>query len=210
MLPVVKNDGFLLDGPEDGPPFLFAHGAGGAMDTPFMNGVAAALAERGVRVIRFEFPYMRARREGKRSGAPDRQPILLQAWRDAIRDSGAPHPCIGGKSLGGRMASMIADEVGAAGLICFGYPFHPPGKPERLRVEHLRSMATPTLIVQGERDPFGSRQEVAKYELAPTIALEWLPDGDHSFRPRRSSGSTESANIARAVLVAAAFIGRQG
>ena len=206
MLPVVTDDGFLIEGPENAPSFVFAHGAGGAMDTPFMNRVAAGLAERGVRVIRFEFPYMRARREGRRSGAPDRQPILLQSWRDAIRLSGAVRPFIGGKSLGGRMASMIADEMGAAGLICFGYPFHPPGNPQRLRVEHLQSIATPTLIIQGERDPFGTSQEVAEYGLAKTISIEWLPDGDHSLRPRRASGSTELGNITRAIDAAAAFI----
>jgi len=205
MLTVVTND-FLIDGPEDAPSFLFAHGAGGAMDTPFMNRVASGLAERGVRVIRFEFPYMRARREGRRSGAPDRQPVLLEAWRDAIRQSGVARPFIGGKSLGGRMASMIADEMGASGLICFGYPFHPPGNPQRLRVEHLQSIATPTLILQGERDPFGTAEEVAGYGLAKSIIVEWLPDGDHSLRPRRASGRTEHGNIAQAVETAASFI----
>jgi predicted alpha/beta-hydrolase family hydrolase len=209
MLTGVTND-FLTDGPEDAPSFLFAHGAGGAMDTPFMNRVASGLAERGVRVIRFEFPYMRARREGKRSGAPDRQPVLLEAWRDAIRQSGVARPFIGGKSLGGRMASMIADEIGAPGLICFGYPFHPPGNPQRLRVEHLQSIATPTLILQGERDPFGTPEEVAGYGLAKAISVEWLPDGDHSLRPRRASGRTELGNIAQAVERAASFILERG
>jgi predicted alpha/beta-hydrolase family hydrolase len=202
----VENDGFLMDGPEDAPLFIFAHGAGGAMDTPFMNRVAKGLGERGVRVIRFEFPYMRARREGKRSGAPDRQPVLLDSWRDAIGRAGVARPFIGGKSLGGRMASMVADESGAAGLICFGYPFHPPGKRDRLRVDHLRAMATPTLIIQGERDPFGTPEDVAEYALASVVRIEWVTDGDHSFKPRRASGSTENANINRAVELAAAFI----
>ncbi|HET7705348.1 MAG TPA: alpha/beta family hydrolase [Thermoanaerobaculia bacterium] len=205
----MEHDEFLADGPPDGPVFIFAHGAGGAMDTPFMNRVAAGLADRGIRVLRFEFPYMRARREGKRSGAPDRQPILLESWRDAIRRSGATRPFIGGKSLGGRMASMVADEMNAAGLICFGYPFHPPGNPERTRVEHLRSIATPTVIIQGERDPFGTPEEVAGYGLAPTIRVEWLPDGDHSFKPRRASGVTETENVHRAIELAGHFIGGQ-
>lgn len=200
---------FLADGPLDGPLFLFAHGAGGAMDTPFMNRVAAGLADRGVRVLRFEFPYMRARREGKRSGAPDRQPVLLESWRDAIRRSGAERPFIGGKSLGGRMASMVADEVNAAGLVCFGYPFHPPGNPGRTRVEHLRSIGTPTLIIQGERDPFGTPEEVAGYGLGAAIRVEWLRDGDHSFKPRRASGGTELQNVHRAIELAADFIRRQ-
>lgn len=202
----MELDPFLVDGPEDAPVFLFAHGAGGAMDTPFMNRVAAGLGERGIRVMRFEFPYMRARREGKRSGAPDRQPVLLEAWRSAIRHAGVARPFVGGKSLGGRMASMIADEMNAAGLICFGYPFHPPGNSERTRVEHLRSIATPTLIVQGERDPFGTPEEVAVYGLGPAIRVEWLPDGDHSFKPRRASGVTEVENVHRAIELAAGFI----
>lgn len=179
------------------------------MDTPFMTRVAEGLGERGVRVIRFEFPYMRMRRVGKRVGAPDRQPVLLDSWRDAIRRSGAVRPFIGGKSLGGRMASMIADESGVAGLVCFGYPFHPPGNRERLRVAHLGSIATATLIIQGERDPFGTREDVAGYELASAITIEWLTDGDHSFRPRRGSGVTEMANVHRAVDLAADFIRRR-
>jgi predicted alpha/beta-hydrolase family hydrolase len=202
----VERDDFLVEGPANGPLFIFAHGAGGAMDTPFMNRVAAGLAERGVRVMRFEFPYMRARRDGKRSGAPARQPVLLESWRDAIRRSGVARPFVGGKSLGGRMASMVADEMNAAGLICFGYPFHPPGNPERTRVEHLRSIDTPALIIQGERDPFGTPEEVAGYGLGAAIRVEWLRDGDHSFKPRRASGVTEAENVHRAIELAAEFI----
>ena len=198
---------FLADGPESGPVFIFAHGAGGAMDTPFMNRVANDLASRDVRVLRFEFPYMSARRgNGRKGGAPDRQPILLESWREAIRQSGAERPFIGGKSMGGRMASMIADDMNAAGLICLGYPFHPPGSPERLRIEHLRTIGTPTLIVQGTRDPFGSPEEVASYELASSVTVEWLTDGNHSFTPRKGSGVTESDNLRRAVDLMADFI----
>lgn len=197
---------FLADGPEKAPVFLFAHGAGGAMDSPFMNRVARDVASDDIRVLRFEFPYMRARREGKGRGAPDRQPVLLESWRDAIRQSGDARPFIGGKSMGGRMASMIADEMNVAGLICLGYPFHPPGSPQRLRVDHLRSLRTPALIIQGARDPFGTPQEVETYELAPAISVEWLPDGDHSFKPRKSSGVTEATNLQRAVELIRAFI----
>ena len=107
------------------------------------------------------------------------------------------------------MASMVADEMNAAGLVCFGYPFHPPGNPERTRVEHLRSIVTPALILQGERDPFGTPQEVAGYGLGPAIRVEWLVDGDHSFKPRRASGATEMENVHRAIELAAEFIHRQ-
>jgi predicted alpha/beta-hydrolase family hydrolase len=101
---------------------------------------------------------------------------------------------IGGKSMGGRIASLVADAAGVAGLICLGYPFHPVGKPDHLRVEHLQKIKTPTLIVQGERDPFGGQEEVAAYKLSPAIRLAWAEDGDHSFKPRRTSGRAEPQN----------------
>jgi predicted alpha/beta-hydrolase family hydrolase len=111
-----------------------------------------------------------------------------------IEELGAKNLVIGGKSLGGRIASLMADEAGLAGLICLGYPFHPVGQPEKVRVDHLRDLKTPTLIVQGERDPFGTKSEVAKYMLSKAIQVYWLPDGDHSFKPRKSSGRTEQEN----------------
>lgn len=177
---------YLADGPSDSPHvFLFAHGAGGAMDSPFMAQVAREMGERGIRVVRFEFPYMAARREGKKSGAPDRQPVLLDTWRRVIEEhGGGPRVFIGGKSLGGRMASMVADEAGARGLVCFGYPFHPPGKPERTRTAHLAEMHTPALILQGTRDPFGTPDEVSAYVLAKAIRIEWLQGGDHSLKSK--------------------------
>src|ERR1700733_5899216 len=82
-----------------------------------------------------------------------------------------------------RISSLVADEVGVAGLVCLGYPFHPVGKPDRLRVEHLRTIKTPTLIMQGERDGFGNREEVAGYKVSPAIEVNWVADGDHSFKP---------------------------
>jgi predicted alpha/beta-hydrolase family hydrolase len=199
---------YLYDGPTDaGHTFLFAHGAGGPMDAPFMNTVARALAGHGIRVVRFEFPYMAARREGKKGGAPDRQPILLDSYRRAIADhGGGKNVAVGGKSMGGRMASMVADELGVRGLVCFGYPFHPPGRPQQLRTEHLEHLRTPALIIQGTRDPFGTEADVATYRLSPTIRVEWLADGDHSFKPRASSGTTERAHVARAAELAAAFL----
>jgi predicted alpha/beta-hydrolase family hydrolase len=135
--------------------------------------------------------------------------VLLDAWRDVVaRLGGGSSVAIGGKSLGGRIASMVADELRVRALICFGYPFHPPGQPAKTRTEHLRSLATPTLIVQGSRDPFGTPDDVGAYELSPKIRIEWLTDGDHSFKPRRSSGVTEAENLARAVELAAGFLTR--
>jgi len=181
---------------------VLAHGAGGRMNSPFLNFIAEGLAENVIRVVRFEFPYMREHRR-----VPDPPAVLMDTWRAVIeRLGGGPQLVIGGKSLGGRIASMIADGAAARGLVCLGYPFHPPGKPQQLRTAHLEALRTPTLIVQGERDPFGTPEEVARYRLSPSIRIEWLPDGDHSFKPRRQSGRTENENLAHAVSLVAEFI----
>src|SRR6266498_2937260 len=195
----------IIDGsPDAARTFVFAHGAGGPMDSPFMTIVARGLAERGIRVVRFEFPYMAARRAGGKRGAPDREPLLLQAWRDVVAElGGGGGVAIGGKSLGGRIASMVADELRVRALLCFGYPFHPPGQPEKLRTKHLERLATPALIIQGERDSFGTPDQVRSYPLSTSIKLEWLTDGDHSFKPRVRSGATERDNLARAIELAA-------
>ena len=177
------------------------------MDTPWMTRVARGLAEHGIRVVRFEFPYMAARRKGGKRGAPDREPVLLDTWREAVASQGDPQSiAIGGKSMGGRMASMVADELQIAALVCFGYPFHPPGQPAKTRTAHLKALKTPALILQGERDPFGTRDDVKGYDLSKGIRIEWLPDGDHSFKPRASSGVTEAENLAHAVSSAAKFV----
>ncbi len=198
----------LSDGPDDSKDiFVFAHGAGGPMDAPFMNKIARGVAQCGVRVVRFEFPYMAARREGKKKGAPDRQPVLLAAFRAVVEElGGGQRVVIGGKSMGGRMASMVADELHVRGLISLGYPFHPPGRPEKLRTEHLRDLRTPTLFLQGERDQFGGRDEVIRYELSPSIRVEWLTDGDHSFKPRASSGVKEGDNLAASTAAICSFL----
>ena len=170
---------FLVDGAADARrTFVFAHGAGGAMASGFMNTIARGIAAKSIRVVRFEFPYMAARRR-----RPDPQNVLLDAWRTVVRELGTPERLvIGGKSLGGRMASMVADELSVAGLLCYGYPFHPPGQREKLRTEHLKSLRTPALIVQGTRDPFGSRDEFKLYALSSAISVEWIEGGDHSLK----------------------------
>jgi predicted alpha/beta-hydrolase family hydrolase len=177
------------------------------MDSPFLERMAGGLAARGIQVVRFEFPYMRARRGGGRRGAPDPAPVLQKAWLEVMDHlGGGPGLVIGGKSLGGRIASMIADEVGARGLVCLGYPFHPAGQPTRLRTSHLAALRTPTLIVQGERDALGTKEEVGGYQLSPSIRIEWLEDGDHSFAPRARSGRTARENLERAIDLVAGFI----
>jgi predicted alpha/beta-hydrolase family hydrolase len=205
----IAQTDYLVDGPESAAATIaLGHGAGAPMDSPFMNRVAAGLAARGFRVVRFEFPYMAKRREGGKRGAPDRPPVLLERWKDVVASlGGGGSLVVGGKSLGGRIASMIADEVGARGLVCFGYPFHPPGDASRLRTAHLETLATPALILQGTRDAFGNREDVAGYRLSPAIRVHWLEGGDHSFKPRVGSGRTEKQNLEEAIGAAAEFIG---
>lgn len=181
----------LGDGPANADwTIVLAHGAGAAMDTPFMTTMATGLAAAGLRVVRFEFPYMVRRRADGSRRPPDREPVLRSTWAAVMEQFPADRLIIGGKSMGGRIASMMADEHHIGGLVCLGYPFHPAGKPDRLRIEHLKSIETPTLVLQGTRDALGNQQEVATYGLSRRIHIHWLPDGDHSFRPRKSSGRT--------------------
>jgi predicted alpha/beta-hydrolase family hydrolase len=203
----------LADLAVDGPAkakitILLAHGAGAGKAHPFMQTIAEGLAANGMRVVRFDFPYMIKARETGGRRPPDRQPVLLDAWRTMIDAFGAEKVLIAGKSLGGRIASLVADEAGVRGLICLGYPFHAPGKPENPRIEHLQTLKTPCLICQGTRDPFGRQDEVEGYILSKSIALHWLEDGEHSFKPRKSSGRSEKENLEEAVEAIAEFAAR--
>lgn len=198
-----------------GPAWRLAPGAPGQeLDEPALEKVARGLAAAGLRVARFEFPYMAARRADGKRRPPDRQPVLLDTWRAVVAQLGGGRPSpldhrtgvvIGGASMGGRMASLVADELGVRGLVCLGYPFHPPGKPTQLRTAHLAGLRTPALIVQGTRDPFGGPDEVARYSLSPAIRVVWIEDGDHGLAPRRASGRTRAQNLAEAVARVAGF-----
>ncbi len=177
------------------------------MEHAFLTAVAEGLAAAAIAVVRFEFPYQHAARTGPRR-APDRLPVLQASMREIV-ERHAPAPFVlAGKSMGGRVATTLADELGAAGVLVFGYPFHPPKQPTRLRTAHLAQLRTPTLILQGERDPFGTREQVAGYELSPSLTLEWLSDGDHSLSPRRSSGHTAAGHLATAIASAVQFVHR--
>lgn len=197
----------LLDGPTTAETTIaLAHGAGAAMDSAFMLAIAQGLAAKGLRVARFEFPYMHARRVG-RQPPPDRMPVLQACYRSVIAElGGGQNLVLSGKSLGGRVASLLADEVGALGLVCLGYPFHPPGKPSQLRTAHLASLRTPTLIVQGSRDPFGTREEVASYPLSAAVRVHYIEDGDHSFAPRKKSGRSDDEALEEAVEATVEFV----
>lgn len=192
---------------------ILAHGAGAAMDSAFMETISKLLCDRGCEVVRFEFPYMAERRKTGSRRPPDREVRLLEAWREQLDKVASTLPqgrklLIGGKSLGGRMASLIADDAKINGLVCLGYPFHPAGKPAQLRTEHLARLKTPTLIVQGTRDRLGNSEEVASYSLSPAIEIQWLEDGDHDFKPRVKSGFTHAQQLQTAVEHVMTFIRR--
>jgi len=179
---------------------LLAHGAGAPMDSEFMDYTAAGLSERGVHVARFEFPYMAQRRADQRKRPPDRQPVLLASFAEALAQAGDEGAVfIGGKSMGGRMATLLAVERPLPGVVVLGYPFHPPGKPERQRVDHLAAMQAPCLVCQGERDALGSREEVNSYALPALIECCWLADGNHDFLPRKRSGASWQDNMTQAL-----------
>ena len=188
---------------------IFAHGAGAPMDSPFMDQVTERLVARGIEVFRFEFAYMAERRHTGRKRPPNPQAQLLQQWRsvyDAVRQQAAGRLAIGGKSMGGRMASLLADELKADALVCLGYPFHAAAKPEKPRVAHLAELRTPTLIVQGERDALGDRDTVASYVLSPAIRFSWLASADHDLKPLKRSGLTYDQHLDSAADVVAAFL----
>ena len=196
----------IIDGEDNPITFVFAHGAGAGMEHEFMQSVAKGLAFKGIRVIRFNFPYMIKRAEDGKRRPPDRAPKLLDAYQEIIEQVDANKLVIGGKSMGGRMASHLSELDKVAAMACLGFPFHPPGKPEKYKGEHLAELAKPCLILQGERDTFGKREEFADFDLSDSIRVEFIPDGDHSFKPRKSSGYTEQQNIALTVDKLSAFI----
>lgn len=196
---------------------LLAHGAGTGVTSPFFDSIMALLAERDIAATGFEFTYMASRRTGGPKRPPPKIDALTSEYRDVLRTLRKQHQkntrwVIGGKSLGGRVASLIADELYAAGeiagLVCLGYPFHPTHTPESLRTAHLETLKCPTLIIQGDRDPFGNRTEVERLPLSKAIELVWMDDGDHDFGPRGRSGFTRKGNLTAATDAIAAFVAR--
>ncbi|MCP8899169.1 alpha/beta family hydrolase [Gilvimarinus xylanilyticus] len=194
---------------DNAPLLVLAHGAGAPMDSVFMEQITTELVALQVSVARFEFPYMRQRREGGSKRPPDRQPVLIDTWRQVLQQfdaTGEGDVFIGGKSMGGRMAAITSAEQKVKGVICFGYPFHPPAKLEKLRLEPLAQSPCPLLIVQGTRDKLGSRDDAASYSLPQHLQIEWLEDGDHDLKPRVKSGFTHAQHIHTAANKAARFI----
>ncbi|WP_445005983.1 alpha/beta family hydrolase [Halomonas mongoliensis] len=190
---------------------LMAHGAGAGQDSTFLERSRDALAERGVQTLAIEFAYLQQmRREARRRPPPkvDRLVEELSRWCDILTHPGLPPLWLGGKSLGGRVASLVAARDGAAGLVLCGYPFHPPRRPETLRLAHWPLIGCPTLVVQGSRDPFGSRDEIAGYDLG-AARVPVLEDGDHDWQPRRASGLTQGGLIEEGAAAIADFLARQ-
>lgn len=202
--------GLIYNGPKDAAlTVALAHGAGAPMDSPFMQAFDEGLAEAGYRAARFEFPYMVDRRDTGIKKPPNRAPVLLDTWKEVIAEIGASSLVIGGKSMGGRIASMLADETGVRGLVALGYPFHGPGKPMNPdRLAHLEGLKTPALFCQGTRDTLGSRDDVDTYTLSKSIAFHWLEDGDHGFKPRKKSGFTEEEHWQSAIGAIVRFLER--
>jgi uncharacterized protein len=197
----------LVDGPGSAPlTIALAHGAGAPMDTEFMDVFAIAIAQQGHRCVRFEFPYMAHRRATGKKRPPDRQPKLLETWQIVIDHLGADSLIIGGKSMGGRMATMIADATNVRGVIALGYPFYGAGRADQPRIEHLKTLQTPTLICQGTRDTLGAYDTVSALSLSKAITFHWSEDGDHSLKPRKKSGRTQEQSWSEAVDAVERFL----
>lgn len=192
--------------------FIFAHGAGAGSDSDFMQHMAKLISEQGVDVGLFDFEYMQIAKQTNKRRPPERAQKLLIYYERVLTNAQPDLPLfIGGKSMGGRMASMLAcsSEQSLSGVIAFGYPFHPPGKPEKLRTDHFADIVCPFLVLQGERDTFGTREELLTMKMPKQPLFTWLSDGDHSLKPRKKSGVTELQNRETAALSAVEFIKQQ-
>lgn len=191
---------------------IFAHGAGADMSHPFMQAITELLVAQGFAVLRFNFPYMQKRAEDGKRRPPDRAPKLLARFSEVLQQVCDEHAYqrvfLLGKSMGSRMATTLAGEPLpeiVKGVISLGYPFLPKGKTEP-RLEAVEQCRLPLLIVQGERDSFGTHTQLQQWPLPAHVALEFLPDGDHSFEPRKSAGVSVTQNYQQAVAAITAFV----
>jgi predicted alpha/beta-hydrolase family hydrolase len=204
-----------LQGPKRGADraVLLAHGAGADMHAATLTTFADALAAAGVPTLRFNFPYRTA---GKR--APDRPAVLAAATREAAaelaRQTKLPPErlVLGGRSMGGRYASLAVgdadDPLPALGLLLLGYPLHPAGKPEKLRVEHFGRIHVPVLFVSGTRDSLAGADALRAHatEIAGPVVFHWIESADHGFKPLKSSGFTVAAALAEAATAATTWV----
>lgn len=192
---------------------LLAHGAGAPMDSTFMDKLANALALQGIAAARFEFAYMAQRRTGGKKRPPPRADKLIGEFQTALQallgECEGP-VLLGGKSMGGRVAAMLGGGGSlpgrAKGICCFGYPFHPTGKADaQWRLAPLEEAKRPVLILQGDRDPFGSKPEIDDITLPGRVSLTYLEDGNHDFGPRGKSPATLDGNIQEAAQAVFTF-----
>ncbi|MBY5924634.1 dienelactone hydrolase family protein [Halomonas sp. DP4Y7-1] len=199
----------ILAGPASDDLLLLTHGAGAGHDSPFLVAWRKALADAGVATLSVEFAYMRQMKALGRRRPPPKVDLLvdeLRTWRDVLSHSVPGRLWLGGKSMGGRVATLLAAEETAPGVVVAGYPFHPQGKPERLRLAHWPRLKCPTLVLQGTRDPFGTLEQVQGYDLPEVATVEWLEDGDHDWLTRRASGVTRDELMQRAAKCAATLM----
>lgn len=198
----------IYDAGVDAPRFVFAHGAGAGQQSAAMVRWAEGLSARGITVVTFDFVYMATQKK-----LPDKPPLLEACFRAVIAAHGGARPVIGGRSMGGRMASHLAAAQEPAsvlgGLVMLGYPLHPPKQPDKLRVEHLPRVVCPTLVVQGERDEFGSPSELHPFFAPlPAATIRAVPNANHSLevRPKRAQNEVDAALFDEV----AAFVRRHG
>ncbi|AOX47011.1 alpha/beta family hydrolase [Microbacterium sp. BH-3-3-3] len=197
--------GLWSPAPGPGPMIALAHGAGAGMDHPFLEGLAAALVDEGVSVLRFVFPYVEA---GRRMPGPAPHAVATWAGVEAWLAAAYPGPYVAvGKSYGGRMASVATAEgvIAPAGLAYLGYPLHPPGRPDRPRVDHLPAIAVPQLFVEGENDPFIQPRDQFDAAVAScrNARVEWIAGGNHSFEVKGARRPTDQIGAGLAPIVAA-------
>lgn len=192
---------------------VLAHGAGAGKQSDFMQDMAVRLTARQLEVVLFDFPYMQTLAATGKRRPPDKAERLLDHYAQLLAHLQAELPalptCIGGKSMGGRMATMLLEDSSAHAAVVFGYPFHPPGKPDKLRTEHLQADGKPVCIVQGARDTFGTEHEIDSFGLHKRVQVHCLADGDHSLKPRKASGFTHTGHLDQAASLAADFVALQ-
>ena len=206
----MKFDNILINGPKEAKNILLlAHGAGAPMDSMFMNTISDGLNNNGIITFRFEFPYMEKRRSGKNT-FPDKLDVLCDFYKKIYFNIKKANPdkniWLGGKSMGGRVSTLISRSLDIKGVIVFGYPFHPINKLDKLRLKSLQLSGPPILIIQGTRDKFGTITEVKKYKIHKNNTIFWIKDGDHSYNTLKKSELSSKDAIVQAYNEASIFI----
>lgn len=207
--------------------FIFAHGAGADKSHHFMENFTSLLNDKNINVVRFNFPYMDKRLVDGKKYPPNKMPVLEECYQTVMdkyfKDSSNTLPIfIGGKSMGGRVAATLSETVSSSietsepksdievnpikGAICIGYPFHPQKKPEKLRLEPLQNTKLPILILQGDRDALGNKEEIQAYDISSLCEVVFFNDGDHDLKPRVKSGYTHTQHLQAAVEHLVRFI----